>query len=80
MTIGDRQDQIALAYGKAILARMAGGSTLGQAVNQAYADVNPNDNLKIRIAIVASLVGVDLDNAPVPVRHRFAQETDPNLL
>jgi hypothetical protein len=70
--MNDQQKRIALAYGKAILARMAGGSTLGQAVNQAYGDVNPTDNLKIRVAIVASMVGVDLDAAQDRFQHRLA--------
>lgn len=71
MTISDRQEQIAMAYGRAILKRMDAGSTLAQAVNQAYADINPKDLKHIRLAVVASLVGVDLDDTPILARHRL---------
>lgn len=69
MTISDRQEKIAMAYGKAILSRMDAGSTLAQAVNQAYADINPTGSKRIRLAVVASLVGVDLEDVPRLARH-----------
>lgn len=70
----DRQEQIARAYGKAVIARMKTGSTLGQALDQAYADVNPNGGARIRAAVVASLVGVDLDDLPARPGQRFESE------
>lgn len=71
--MGDTQQEIAIKYGRAINARMVAGSTLGQAVNQAYTDVNPTDDPKIRKYIIAALVGVDLDTALPRLQHRRAQ-------
>lgn len=71
--MSEQQEQIAIAYGRAINARMVAGATIGQAVNQAYTDVNPGNDPKIRKYIIASLVGVDLDDALPRLQHRKTQ-------
>lgn len=74
MAISDFQERVARQYGKAIFKRMQAGSTLGQAVNQAVTDVNPKGDLKITAAIIASLVGVDLEERVEARRLRDGRE------
>jgi hypothetical protein len=71
MSVSDAQKKVALEFGKRAYAiHRAGGVTLSQALNQAFTATNPQDRAVITAAIIASLVGIDIEDAPVLARHK----------
>lgn len=79
MPVSDEQAKIARAFGKRVfLIHRAGGKTLSQALNQAFVEINPDNRAIITAAIIASLVGVDLEDPPRRHRHRDAVRVSPD--